>query len=116
MPRSDLRRTQLILVASLVCCSWAAAADFDEANRVLRDGAIQYGNANFDPETNLVRRVDQHHGRLDVCQHSLEYAAALLSAGEQVKRANAVLSAVLDHQDLDARRRSARRQVTRDKS
>ena len=32
---------------------------------------------------------------------SLEYAAALLSAGQRTDRANAVISAVLDHQDLD---------------
>jgi len=83
------------------CGARASAADFAEANRILRDGAIRYGDANFDPETNLVRRVDGHHNRLDVCQHSLEYTAALLAAGQQIDRANAVLAAVLDHQDLD---------------
>ncbi|MCK5806072.1 MAG: hypothetical protein KAI66_24785 [Lentisphaeria bacterium] len=39
------------------------ASDFDTANQVLRDGAIEYGNVNFDPPTNLVRRVDK--GKLD---------------------------------------------------
>ena len=39
----------------------AMAADFEAANRFLRDGAIQYGNANLDPATHLVR---QAHGRL----------------------------------------------------
>lgn len=77
-----------------------ATPNYLEANRVLRDGAIAYGNTHYDPQAHLVRRVDGGHNQLDVCQHSLEYAAALLSADEQLDRANAVISAVLDHQDL----------------
>ena len=91
----------VLLTVSSVFCDRTTAADFSEPNRVLRDGAIHYGDRNFDPETKLVRRVDTHYNRLDVCQHSLEYAAALLAADQQLDRANAVLSAVLDHQDLD---------------
>lgn len=94
------------LVVLLVCGGSAGAADFSKPNRVLRDGAIAYGNAQFDPETKLVRRTDAGHNALDVCQHSLEYAAALLDAGKQVDRANAVVAAVLDHQDLDRKSRT----------
>ena len=90
-------------VTTLICGGWAWSSEFSEPNRVLRDGAIRYGDANFDPQTNLVRRVDAHHNRLDVCQHSLEYAAALFNAGRRADRANAVLAAVLDHQDVDQR-------------
>ncbi|NQT13292.1 MAG: hypothetical protein HQ582_11120 [Planctomycetes bacterium] len=100
----DTRLTPtLIPVLLLLSCGLpAAAGDFTGPNRVIRDGAIRYGDAQFDPQTNLVRRADRHHnGRLDICQHSLEYAAALLAAGEQIERANAVLSAVVDHQDVD---------------
>jgi hypothetical protein len=94
--------TLVSLLLLLSCGASARAADFTQPNRFIRDGVIRYGNAEFDPQSNLVRRVDRHHnGRLDICQHSLEYAAALLAAGEQIKRANAVLTAVLDHQDLD---------------
>jgi hypothetical protein len=91
------------LYALLLFCNagTGTAADLAHANRVLRDGAIAYGNAHFDRETRLVRRTDKGHHQLDVCQHSLEYAAALLAAGQQVDRANAVLAAVLDHQDVD---------------
>ena len=74
------------------------AADFEAANQVLRDGAIQYGNVHFDPATSLVRRADM--GRLDVCQHSLEYAAALFSADQQIDRANSIIAAVLTYQDV----------------
>ena len=98
---SRLLRLAVFCILPLVCGDRLVAADFGEANRFLRDGAIRYGNAHFDPETNLVRRADAHYNRLDVCQHSLEYAAALLAAGQQIDRANAVLSAVLDHQDVD---------------
>lgn len=97
--RGFLRLACFLLL--FLCCDRIGAADFDEANRFLRDGAIGYGDKNIDPKTNLVRRVDAHHNRLDICQSSLEYAAALLAAGQQVERANAVLSAVLDHQDID---------------
>jgi len=99
---SGFWRWALAFLLPLVCSARTGAADFSQANRFLRDGAIQYGNANFDPATNLVRRVDAHHDRLDVCQASLEYAAALLAAGQRIERANDVLSAVLDHQDIDA--------------
>jgi hypothetical protein len=98
--RTSLLRVVVFLIAPLVFAERASAADFSEANRFFRDGAIQYGNANFDPQTNLVWRVDGGYHQLDVCQHSLEYAAALFNAGQQIDRANAVLSAVLDHQDL----------------
>ena len=84
----------------LACATCVWGADFSEANRHLRDGAIQYGNAHFDATTNLVWRVDGGHHELDVCQHSLEYAAALFNASQQIERANAVLSSVLNHQDL----------------
>jgi len=94
-------RLAVFFILPLVCCDRVGAADFSEANRFLRDGAISYGNKNFDPESKLVRRVDAHYNRLDVCQSTLEYAAALLAAGQQIDRANAVLSAVLDHQDVD---------------
>jgi hypothetical protein len=94
-----MKNIPLLLV--LVWPSVLTGADFKEANQFLRDGAIEYGNVNFDPSTNLVRRVDSHYNRLDVCQHSLEYAAALMAAGQQIERANAVLSSVLDHQDID---------------
>ena len=91
----------VLLFSAFLWSGLAMAADFEAANRFLRDGAIQYGNTNFDPATNLVYRDDSHYkGRLDICQHSLEYAAALLSAGQQADRANAIISAVLDHQDL----------------
>lgn len=94
-----MRTVPLLLL--LFWSTVAMTADFEAANRFLRDGAIAYGNANFDPKTNLVwRRDGRNKGRLDVCQHSLEYAAALLSAGQQADRANAILAAVLDHQDL----------------
>ncbi len=100
-PESRCLRLSLFLILPLLCCDRLGAADFGEANRFLRAGAIDYGDKNFDLETKLVRRVDANHNRLDVCQASLEYAAALLAAGHQVERANAVLSAVLDHQDID---------------
>lgn len=77
------------------------AADFREANRVLRDGAIQSGNTHFDPKTRLVLGNQTSLARGNVCQGSLEYAAALFSAEQQMDRANAVVSAVLDYQDLD---------------
>jgi len=99
---SPLLRAAALLLCLAPLGSQAADVDYREANRFFRDGAIQYGNAKFDPKTNLVWRVDGGHNQLDVCQHSLEYAAALFNAGEQIDRANAVLSAVLDHQDLDA--------------
>jgi len=94
-----MRSIPILLI--LVWPSVLTGSDFEEANQFLRDGAIGYGNANFDPSTNLVRRMDAHYNRLDVCQHSLEYATALMAAGQQIDRANAVLSAVLDHQDID---------------
>jgi len=83
------------------CSGPAGAADFTAANRFLREGAVAYGERNFDPATNLVRRKDAHYNRLDVCQHSLEYAAALFDSGRMIDRADAVVSAVLDHQDVD---------------
>jgi hypothetical protein len=88
-------------ILALLLLIWPAVlsgADFHEANRVLRDGAIEYGNKHFDPATRLVLRADK--GKLDVCQHSLEYAAALLSANRQIDRANSVIAAVLTHQDV----------------
>lgn len=92
---------RVALLATLLLATAALnAADFQKANQVLRDGAIRSGDASFDPKTNLVRRSDMEHGRLDVCQRSLEYAAALFSAGVRMDRANAVVSAVLKHQDL----------------
>jgi hypothetical protein len=89
--------TTALLLAPLAAVH---AADLNQANRILRDGAIRSGDANFDSSTRIVRRSDKTHNRLDVCQRSLEYAAALFSAGERTDRANAVVSAVLDHQDL----------------
>jgi len=100
-PFPSFLRLAVFFILPLVCCDRVGAADFTEANRFLLDGAISYGDKNFDPESKLVRRVDAHYNRLDVCQSSLEYAAALLAAGQQIERANAVLSAVLDHQDVD---------------
>ena len=88
-------------ISILFLLIWSGAlsgADFREANRVLRDGAIEYGNKNFDPATKLVLRADK--GKLDVCQSSLEYAAALLSANQQIDRANANIAAVLTYHDL----------------
>ncbi len=101
---SPIVRMLALLTVLSAGSSWCKAADFSDANRFLRNGAIRSGNASFDPQTNLVRRVDRHYARynrLDVCQSSLEYAAALLAAGESMERANAVIAAVLDHQDVD---------------
>ncbi len=92
----------ILLTLPSVFCHLARAADFSQANRFLRDRAIRYGDTNFDPATKLVRLMDAHYGNpLDVCQASLEYAAALLAADQQLDRANAVVSSVLDHQDVD---------------
>ncbi|NOX56366.1 MAG: hypothetical protein GXP27_18360 [Planctomycetes bacterium] len=88
-----------LVMLSIVPSVRAGGDEFDAPNRFLRDGVIRYGNEHFDPKTNLVWRVDK--GRLDVCQHSLEYAAALFDASRQLERANAIVAAVLDHQDVD---------------
>jgi len=97
------RKLAVSALLTLACIGFgqANAGEFERANRFLRHGAIQYGDANFDPKTNLVWRTDPPEERLDVCQHSLEYAAALLDAGQRIERANAIVSAVLDHQDVD---------------
>ena len=97
--KASILSAWVFLVLSLIGPLQTRAGEFDAPNRFLRDGVIRYGDAHFDPKTNLVWRADK--GRLDVCQHSLEYAAALLAAGQQRERANAVVSAVLDHQDVD---------------
>ena len=91
----------LVLLLTVVGSTVGNAADFAKANRILRDGAIAYGDAEFDADAKLVRRIDEDHDALDVCQRSLEYAAALFSADQQLERANDVVSAVLDHQDVD---------------
>jgi len=71
----------------------------ERANRVLREGAVAYGDRYYDEATSLVRRTDDmYHGRLNVAQHSIEYAAALFDSGRRIARANAVVAAVLDHQ------------------
>lgn len=89
-------------VGLMLAAGCLRAADFTAVNRALRDGAIRSGDACFDPAANLVRRSNKPSDRLDVCQGSLEYAAALFSAGEKLDRANAIVAAVLKHQDRDA--------------
>jgi len=80
----------------------AETSEFARVNLELRQSVLAYGERHYDEAARLVRRVDSHYaGRLDVAQHSLTYAAALMDAGEKIERANAILSAVLDHQWLN---------------
>ena len=79
---------------------------FEQRIRDIREGALAYGDKFYDPDHRLVRRTDNEYkeGRLNIGQHSPEYAGALLDASRaqrgDVARANAIINAMLDHQWL----------------
>ena len=92
--------------ALLAATGCAPAGKFDKVNRLIRDAVLAYGDKNYDEPSHLVRRVDYlHAGRVNIAQHSAEYAAALFDAGQKTERANAIINAILDHQwNQDAER------------
>jgi hypothetical protein len=95
----------LLIGALRMAPSRAAAAELDDANTILRQGVLAYGDKYYDAKTRLVARTDgQWNGRLNIAQHSPEYAAALLDAPrkgrDDVARAHAIINAMIDHQWL----------------
>jgi hypothetical protein len=79
----------------------AHADEFDKIKAAMRRTVIQYGDRYYDEKAHLVRRTDDmFQGRINIAQHSPEYAAALLDVNEQVERANRIILAMLDHQWL----------------
>jgi len=92
-------RWTVIAAIVLACAGCGQVGEFDRVDRFIRDGVIAYGDEHYDEQARLVRRVDyMHAGRLSVAQPSVEYAAALLDAGQRPERAEAIINAILDHQ------------------
>ena len=72
---------------------------FRNVNARLLRGALAYGDRCYDPASRLVRRaVPGFPARPLVPSMSPEYAAALLDTGRRVRRANAIVASILDHQ------------------
>jgi hypothetical protein len=93
----------LLLLAGMLALTGHAArgGDFVMKKEAVRRAVIEYGDRNYDDEAGLVRRTDDlFEGRINIAQHSPEYAAALLNAGERIDRANRIIVAMLDHQWL----------------
>ena len=91
------------MMAALTCA--AERNEFEKRIHYIRQGALAYGDNYYDSKHRLVRRTDdQVDGRLNIGQHSPEYAAALLDTNrrgrEDAARANAIINAILDHQWL----------------
>jgi len=79
----------------------AGGDEFMTRPETMRRTVIEYGDRYYDNEAGLVRRTDDvFEGRINIAQHSPEYAAALLDAGERIDRANRIIGAMLDHQWL----------------
>ena len=56
----------------------AERGEFEKPNRVLRKGALAYGDRFYDQKYRLVRRTDHlYDGRMNTAQQSPEYAGAL---------------------------------------
>lgn len=96
----------LFAFALLATAGCTPVGKFDKVNRFIRGAVLTYGDRNYDEQSHLVRRVDyMHAGRVNIAQHSAEYAAALFDAGQKTDRANAIVNAILDHQwNKDAER------------
>ncbi len=92
-----------LMMAALTCT--AEDSEFEKRLRVIRNGVLAYGDKYYDNKHQLVRRTDDmFDGRINIAQHSPEYAGALLDADrkgrDDIPRANAIIHAMLDHQWL----------------